>query len=809
MIKNYLKLAFRFLWKNKTFSFINIIGLTAGTIACLYIVLYVRDQYSYDKHHKDADRIYRITSLMKRQGDKSGLMATCSPPIAPAMKNDFSEVEQYTRVTGTIGAPRNLLRYKDKMFFETNASYVDSTFFDVFTYHFVYGSPQRAIQEPYSVVLNEATAIKLFGKMNPVGEVIEIDNSDGKHPFKVTGVVDESAGESHLQIRIFLSMNSGGLGEYVRTNNSWVGNNFTLSYVKLRPATKVAALESKLPAFLQYYGADQFKGSGREKQLLLQPIESIHTTPGYDAESDKTVSPQFLGLLLLIAGLIQLIACINFMNLATARASKRAKEVGVRKVAGAGKGSLITQFLGESLLVSFFAMLIAIPVLWLVLPFLNQFTGASLTFAEFNQPFVWGLVGTLALVTGLLAGSYPAFYLSGFNTIKVIKGNFTSQFSVRNIRRALVVFQFVLAIVLIVSILVIQYQMSYIRNKDLGFDKEQKLIVSFRTDDAIKQMEAFKNDVQQMPEVRSLSRSNNYPSQFVFNDMSLYNKESGPEQSKNVQFMRVGEKFTETSGIHMLSGRSFNQGDSGRILINETAMEALGLNKDNAVGTLLYYTNNETKYTGSMEVAGVMKDFNYNSLHDKVRPMMLMYENDPMQLSHLMIAVNTKDYGKLISRMNASWQKYLPFIPFEYSFLDDQVQKQYEAENSLAGIINSFALIAILISCLGLFGLSAFMAEQRTKEIGVRKVLGAGSARLVALLSGDFVKLVIIAAFIAFPVAYWGMNKWLEGFAYRVSIEWWIFLAAGFIALVVALITVSFQAIKAAMANPIRSLRSE
>lgn len=809
MFRNYLKTSIRFLWKNKTFSLINIIGLTAGTIACLYILLYVKDQYSYDRHHKNAEDIYRITSLLKQKGDKTSLMATCSPPIAPAMKNDFSEVAQYTRVVGTIGISRHLLKYKDRMFYETNALFVDSTFFNVFSYHFVNGSPQSAIQEPYSVVLDRSTSEKLFGNINPVGEFVEIDNSYGKHPFKITGVVDQAYGKSHIDGKMFISMNSGGIGNYVRENDSWVGNNFTSSYVKLIPLASAAALESKLPAFLQKYGGEQLKGSGREKQLLLQPLKSIHTSSGYEAETDHTISPTFMNLLLLIAGLIQLIACINFMNLSTARASKRAKEVGVRKVAGAGKSTLVWQFMSESLMISFFAILLAIPLLWVLLPALNKLSGTVIAFGFLNSADIWAMMISLVLLTVLLAGSYPALYLSAFNAIKVIKGNFTSNFSVTGIRRALVVFQFVLAIVLIFSILVIRNQMDYIKNKDLGFATDQRMVITFRTDEAKKQMDPFRNEIDQMSEVKSTSKSNNYPSQFVFNDMSLYNQDESPELAKNVQFMIVDDHFTETAGIQILAGRPFMSADSGRVLINETMMHAFGLNKSNISGKKLFYRNNENKQVGSLEIAGVMNDFNYSSLHEKVRPMLLMFSNQQDDLSHLMIEVNSKNYGSFISKMNGAWQKYLSFLPFEYNFLDDQVQKQYESENNLSGVINSFAIVAILISCLGLFGLSAFTAEQRTKEIGVRKVLGAGAGRIVVLLSGDFLKLVLIASFIAFPIAWWAMNKWLEGFAYRSGIAWWIFLAAGLIAIAVAMLTVSFQAIRSAIANPIKSLRNE
>ena len=809
MLKNYLKTTFRNLWKNKTYSFINIIGLAVGTLCCLYILLYVQEQYSYDKHHINAKDIYRINSVIKLPGDKHNI-ATASPPIAPALKNDFGEVLQFTRVVGTIGIKQHLLRYKEKSIYEKEASFVDSTFFDVFTWHFVYGNATKVLSEPYSVVLSQFTAAKLFDRENPVGKMIEIDNVYGKHDFKVTGVVDESLGRSHIHTNMFITMNSGGIGEFVRGNDSWAGNNFTSSYLRLNPGAKAAALEKKLPAFLNKYGQEQLKGLSMEKQLRLQPVTAIHTTTGYEVEMSKTVSPSFLNILLLIAGLIQLIACINFMNLSTARASERAKEVGVRKVTGARKGDLIRQFLGESFLLSLTGVLIALPFLWLVLPYLNQLTQADIQLSFFTDYRLWLVLAALVFITGVVAGSYPAFYLSSFRAIKVIKGNFTSHISVAGIRRSLVVFQFVLSIVLIAGIIVIYSQLNYIKSKDLGFDKEQQLVFSFHTEDTKNKIPAFMNDMRQLSEVKAVSKANNYLSQFVFNDMGYYLAGGNMSSAVDIQFMQTDEYFVKASGIQIVSGRDFRMYDSGRVLVNETVVKRLGLKNETAPGTRLYSRQSDTDATPfTVEIAGVMKDFNYNSLHENVKPFMLMYQPGSDALSTVVVAVNSKYYKTLLGKMETAWRQNLPGVPFEYVFLDEEVQKQYETEITLSRIINSFTLIAILISCLGLFGLAAFSAEQRKKEIGIRKVVGASVPGIVQLLSKDFVKLVLVAFIIAIPVVWLAMNKWLQQYAYRVNISWWMFALAGLIAIAIAMITVSFQAIKAAIANPIQSLRTE
>ncbi|HVW98586.1 MAG TPA: FtsX-like permease family protein [Mucilaginibacter sp.] len=809
MLKSYLKTAFRFLLKNKTFSFINIFGLATGTLCCLYILLYVQDQYSYDKYHKDVKDIYRVTTTLGLPGDLHK-MSSASPPIGPAMKNDFPEVLQYTRVltTDKLGAKEHLLRYKEQSFYEKDAVFVDSTFFDIFSYHFVNGTGKNALTEPYSVVLVKSTADKLFGKENPVDKLITIDDSYGKHDFKVTGVVDGSLGKSHLYASMYITMNSGGIGQYVRNNNEWAGNNFTFTYVKLRPDASAEALDKKFPAFLDKYAGKKMKAVGMTKNLHLQNVATIHTTTGFDFDITKSVDPSFLFILVLIAVLIQVIACINFMNLSTARASKRAKEVGVRKVIGAGKYDLVKQFLGESFFLSFIGVVIALPLLWLVLPYLNDITSSDIRLTFFSDYRLWLMLAGLVLVTGFVAGSYPAFYLSAFEAIKVIKGNFTSHISAAGIRRSLVVFQFVLSIVLITGIIVIYSQLNFIKNKDLGFDKDQKLIFNFYTGDTQSKMGPLANDLRQLADVKAVSNADNYLSQFILHDHGVFPPGGNMQTAIDAQNIACDKYFVKANGISIIKGRDFMEGDSGKVLINETLEKRLGLKPDNAVGTKLYTQYDQNPMT-FVTVVGVMKDFNYNSLHDDVRPFMLIYDKDMGDFASMTVSVSSNNYQDLLQKMSAIWQKDLPAVPFTYSFMDAEVEKQYATEITLSQIINSFTLVAILISCLGLFGLAAFSAEQRSKEIGIRKVLGASVTGIVRLLSKDFLLLVIISFAIATPIALYGMNKWLQAFAYRITLSWWMFALAGMLALIIALLTVSFQAVKAALMNPVKSLKTE
>jgi putative ABC transport system permease protein len=496
------------------------------------------------------------------------------------------------------------------------------------------------------------------------------------------------------------------------------------------------------------------------------------------------------------------------MNLSTARAAKRAKEVGVRKVIGAAKKDLVKQFLGESILLSLIGVLVALPLLIIAIPYLNQITQADIRLSLFNDPELLLVLLALILITGLVAGSYPAFYLSAFKAIKVIKGNFTNHISAAGIRRSLVVFQFVLSIVLISGIIVIYSQLNYMKKMDIGFDTNQRMIFSFYTNDSQSKMESFMGDLRQLADIKAVSKSNNYLSQFVFNDRGLYLAGEDMAHGVDAQNMTTDENFVKANGIKLVSGRDFRLTDSGKVLVNEALVKSLGLKNETAPGTILYsqYAPDPVQ---TFQIAGVMKDFNFNSLHSEVAPFMLEYNLKNPFLTNLTVAANSKNYKSLLSEVEKIWKKDIPGAPFEYAFLDQEVQKQYETEITLSNIINAFTIMAIFISCLGLFGLAAFSAEQRNKEIGVRKVLGASVFSITTLLSKDFLRLVSVAILIAVPIAWWAMHKWLQSFAYKVDISWWMFGLAGLLAICIALFTVSFQAIKAAISNPVRSLRSE
>jgi putative ABC transport system permease protein len=603
-----------------------------------------------------------------------------------------------------------------------------------------------------------------------------------------------------------MNMNSGGLGEFVRTNNQWAGQNFIYSYLKLNPKADATALQAKLPAFLQKYGADNLKELNMTKHLFLQKVTDIHLrSKGISNQIDKVSNIRFLYLLLTIAIFIQLIACVNFINLTTARSVRRAKEIGVRKVVGAVKFILIRQFLSESVLISFIAILLAVPVVIILLPWLNTLTDGSITVRSFYDASVISIIMGLGLITGLLAGIYPAIYLSSFKPISVLKGVFSFSSSAISLRKGLVIFQFSIAIILIISVIMISRQVNYMQSRELGFSKDQKIVIPFKDNQTQGQYQVFNNEISRLKNVNGTAGCAYYPSKNVLSDFGVYAIGKNMNSAELVKVNRVNEDFFKTMGIHILEGRNLTKADTGmQVIANLKALGVLNIQKEKAIGARLYseFEGNKNEY----EIVGVTNDYNFNSLREDIFPMITFYNRRPV---YMIVEAKTSDYKTLLSDIGSVWKKTISQAPFEYSFLDEDIQKQYAEENILQKISNSFTLLAILISCLGLFGLAMFTAQQRIKEIGVRKVLGASVGGIATMLSKDFLKLVFISILIASPVAWWAINKWLQDFAYKTSISWWVFVLAGVLALLIALLTVSFQAIRAAIANPVKSLRTE
>jgi putative ABC transport system permease protein len=803
MYKSYFKIGWRNLLHNKVFSFINIFGLAIGMTASALIMLYVVDEMSYDKHHTDGDRIYRIASEVK--GEK---YVAASAPVAEGLRNDFPEVEQSTRLLRFPGADKMLLKDEksQKQFFEINGFYADSTFLKIFTYNFKFGDI-KSLNEPNTIILSEAIAEKFFGDQDPVGQVLKITLPFGDFNYTVKGVFEKT--KSHIPANMLLSMNNNDVGGWVKNQHNWATNNIFHTYVKLKAGTDSKHFESKLATFLEHHGGEDLKAAGFSKSLFIQPLRDIYLHSDYGFEVAPNGSIKYLYIFISIAVFLLLIACINFMNLSTARSERRAKEVGLRKVIGAEKHSLISQFLTESILMSVLALCMAILLIQLAIPVFNQLINKQLSLIQLPNVYFW-LVG-LTISTGLLAGLYPAFYLSSYKPVTVLKGKLVNTFSGVMIRKGLVVFQFTVSIVLILGAILIGDQMKFLSNTNLGFNKSQKIVLPIQTAEANKNAEVLKTEVLTNSQVVSATHASSYPGIENINDMLFYAEGKSINETVDIILLNAGNDYIQTLGINLLQGRGFSKeftGDSAALVLNEAAIKQLGYSLSNAVGKNIYFEWQGQKFT--MNIIGVVKDYHFQSLHQEIKPMALSvspFFGSPM--SYLILDTNTDNFADLITLLEKTWKKINSDSPFAYSFLDKDFQKSYEKEELTLTLIRYFTLIAIVIACLGLFGLASFTAEQRVKEIGIRKVLGSSISQIVVLLSKDFLKLVFISFIIASLVGYYMMKQWLQGFAYHVDVSWWVFAVAGITATLIALTTISFQAIKAAFANPVNSLKSE
>ena len=810
MLKNYFKIAWRNIARHKAFSFINIFGLAVGLASCLVIMLYILDESSYDKHQEDSDRIFRIASQSSKE---QAPWVAVAAPIGFAAKDNLPEVEQVTRLMTFPEIAKMLVSYKNgvaqKQFFETNGYYVDSTFFQVFTYHFIYGNGRTALNEPNSIVISTSISQKYFGNTDPVGKSLLINTPFGEFNYTVKAVFDNSKYKSHIPASYLLSMRNNDMWNWVQRQTAFVGNSIFFTYVKLKQGSNAALFEKKLQSLFDNNTSSEIKAAGISIKLFLQPLRDIYLHSSAPNEIAANGNITYLYILGSIVAFMLVIACINFMNLSTARSEKRAKEVGVKKVIGASRNGLAVQFLGESFMMCIIALVIALMIVQFILPFFNELTQKNIHFLDDPSLLFW--IAGLTLVTGLFAGLYPAFYLSAFKPGSIFKRKATKRFSATSLRKGLVIFQFTVSICLVFAAIVIWQQMDYLKSMQLGFNKQQQLILPLQ--DGYLNNEnnytALKNELLKYPEIRSVTSASAYPGIANLNDMLFYGEGKTTRDNVDIHLSAVNNDLIETLGFKLLNGRSFSKtfNDSAGIIINETAAMQLGYTAATAVGKKIRYDVNDLH--GEMNIVGVIKDFNFESLHNTIQPFGFTTGIFANKYGYVIANLNTHNYASVIKKVKAAWIKLNPGVPFGYSFLDQDFQRNYGREQRTSTIVSYFTIVTILIACLGLFGLAAFSAEQRTKEIGIRKVLGASATGIAALLSKDFMKLVIIAIVIASPIEWWAMNQWLQSFAYKVSLSGWIFLASGISAILIALITISFQSIKAGLANPVKSLRTE
>ncbi|CAN5794194.1 ABC transporter permease [soil metagenome] len=813
MIKNYFKIAFRNLWKNKGYSAINIFGLAIGLAACLLITLYVTNELSYDRYNKKADRIYRINSDIRFGGADLHLPQT-SDMMGELIKKDYPQVEEYTRFYSNDGD--KLIKKGNEFINEARVVNADSTFFDVFTFPAIEGDTKTALNEPNTVVITASTAKKYFSNLNVIGKTIEVKSEAITVLYKITAVIEDMPQNSHFNFDFLFSMKN--------VDYQWgqiTSHNFN-TYLLLKPGADYKVLEKKFTGYINKYvlpsikqfikvnTIDELEQSGNKLRYSLMPLTKIYLYTDYSFEQSPSGNIQYVSIFSLVALFILIIACINFMNMSTARSSGRAKEVGIRKVLGTKRNTLITQFLVESTITALIALLIAIAIAYVVLPLFNDVAAKSLHVKDLLDMRILPFIIAIPFIVGILAGSYPAFYLSAFKPIAVLKGNSNSGFKKSNLRNTLVVFQFATSIILIIGTIIVYQQLHYIQNAKLGFAKDQVLVID-RAYALNNNVNAFKNEVLRMPGVISGTISSFLP---VTNSSRSDNTfSSGPVMdAKNgidMQTWQVDYDYLKTMGMEIAQGRNFSKdfgSDSSAVLITETTAKLIGL-KD-AVGKFLYAPSS-TSGANTMvawNIIGVVKDFHFESMKQSIGPLCMKLLPSRGLVSFKITAANATG---LIKSVEQKWKALAPGMPFSYRFLDESFNDMYRSEQRAGSIAIVFAVLAILIACLGLFGLVTFMAEQRTKEIGIRKVLGASVNNMVLLLSKDFLLLVLLAAVIAFPVAWWAMYHWLHNYVYRISIGWWVFVVAGLAALLIAIVTVSLQAIKAALANPIKSLRTE
>ena len=806
MWRNYFKVAVRNLYRYKGFSLINILGLAIGLTGCLLIGLFVWDEQQYDQFIKDGNNIYRIYA--KNTVDNSKTIAVTPPAFATYLKDNYPEVEQTTRLLMWNG--KMLMEYEDERAYENKGFIADSNFFSVFPLKFIKGDPNTALAEPMSVVITEDLAHKYFGNTDPLGKTIQLDKTD----FAVKGVLAELPEHFHLDFNYIMPMASANLP--AERMEAWGWQQF-FTYFKVKDGADMQNLRNKFTEVARKHTEDD-EDEAFKFLPYFQSLKDIHLhSSQFEYDNAKRGNATYVKGLTIIAIFVLLIACFNFINLATARSFRRAKEIGVRKVVGADRKQLIFQFTGETVLIALISVIIAIIATLLILPYLNAFTNKSISFNPITNPLLGLLILGITLIIGMISGLYPALMMSGFQPVKILKGlkpTGNEAGLAATLRKALVVVQFSLSALLIVCTLIVYRQMNYLNQKDLGFNKEQ--VIYFDASGNISdKAQVFKHELKKSVGVVSVTGGYGLPGDQFATDGIIVPGKDGDKNFGAIQVLGDYD-FIKTLGLNVIAGRDFSK-DMGTdvreaFIINETAVKDLGFGTpEKAIGQTLKW--NEWIPQDSLnpvkkgKIIGVVKDFHMKSLHEKLSTTIIQIY--PQVLSKFAVKVKTADLPATLESIKTTWDRFVPDYPLDYKFLDENFAAMYNAERKLSTLLWIFTAMAIFIGCLGLFGLAAFSAEQRVKEIGIRKVLGATVFNIVVLLSKTFLRPVLIASLIAFPIAWWAMSKWLQDFEYRVNISWWVFAISGFAALIIALITVSFQSVKAATSNPVKNLRTE
>lgn len=800
MYKNYLKIAWRNLTKKKGYTFINISGLAVGMACCMIIFLFVYDELSYDGYHEHGDRIYQVIHGSESAAD-SEFWVWNNAPIGPAMANEFPEIEKVVQFSGKADI---LLRHGEITHQEDGVFFMDSTVFDVFSWNFIDGDPKTALVAPYSIVLTESAAKKYFGNEEALGKILEGRAVAGRAEggdYTVTGIIEDIPSNSHFRFNALLSLSTFH-NSIPQVFDMWGYADF-YTYIKVNEQFNREDFERKIPDFMSRVTTED----NAKYTIRLVPLEEVYLKSEAQQQPGELGSLSNIYIFSIIGLFIIVIAIINFINLSTARSMERAKEVGIRKSIGADRKRLIFQFMGESVIIVFLSLLAAIIIFSVAATGLTDLTGKLFAIEDIISWQSLPILLLTFLAIAFLAGLYPAFVLSSFKPVSILKGINKSDGKGVGLKKALVVFQFSLSIALIAGTLIVYYQMNYLQNKDLGFDKEKMLVLDYNYDGRVNEkMEVLKTQLEANPSISSVAFSRSVPGSH-FPNAETYIEDKDGEMLRDVQpIFQVGVDFIPHYGVELVAGRTYSRDIptdmDGALVINEATARQYGYSDPEEIIGKRF-----EQWGKGGEIIGVVKDFNYISLHRNIEPLTLPWE--PEASRYLSIKIRTNDLPQTISEVENVWKEIAPHRPFLYSFLDDDFDRQYQTDIRFRKIFTLFSVLAIIIACLGLFGLATYTAEIRTKEIGIRKVLGAETSGIVTLLSKDFIKLVFIAIVIASPLSWYAMNRWLEGFAYQIEISWWIFPLAGVIAIFIAILTVSTQAMKAALMNPVKALRSE
>ena len=796
MVRNLLLIALRNFKKDKWYSILNVLGLTLGITFSLFLIFYVTDELSYDQHQQNADRIYRINSYIQEK-DKNTDWTYTQLPLGPQVKKDYPEVEEMVRF---VSRERTLFKSGENSFYETKAFYADSTVFNVFTHRFLEGTAGAALLAPFDIILTKSLAEKYFGKGTPaVGKTLKTVYDT----YRVTGVIEDVPGNTHFRYDMLISLSTLFRGSQDGQGN-W-GNFFNFTYVLLKPGASPQAFNKKLEEVNKKFVEPIFKQFNVSMRYDVQNITDIHLHSNLQYEPEELGSMSYVVTFSSVAFFMLLIACINYMNLTTARSARRAKEIGMRKVAGSNRRQLIMQFLGESLFTATVAVLSSVLLMMILLRVFNSLSGKDFTIGTLFQPFNFLLLLSVALFTGLVGGSYPALYLSGFKPISILKGSLSKASGNVTLRRSLVVLQFSISMVMLICTWVVYSQLSYLRKKDLGFNKSQVMMVTVNTgEDERSKINSMNNDLRSMPGVRYVGTGNSYPGAPNIN-LNLFTVQTNTGfVDKGIECYSVDEHYFPTLGIKMVKGRNFSGlGDTLRsIVVNEAMVKQFAWT--DPIGKRVKFPGDTSG--NYLEVVGVFNDFNQKSLYNPIAPLLLFYGPNG---NVIQLKVDASSVAAAIPKVEAAWKKYFPQLPFEYKFLDEDFNSQYAADQKRGKIFAAFSILTIIITCLGLLGLTAFTTQQKQKEISIRRVMGASLLQVVTLITKNYLWLALISACVAFPVAWYFMHNWLKAFPYNDGLSLVPFLISALVIVVTASATAMFYSARAALANPAKNLRTE